>query len=635
MSREMDARLSEMEASISNVYEQAIEETTARLNSYMEQYEEENRVMRARLLEGEITKEEYEEWARRNLLRTQQYSNTIDSLTEMLVNADTAAIAFVNGELPYVVAESYNFTQFVGHIIADHEDIPNVSFQIYNAQSVQALVRDNPQVFPIIDTELDTEWNRTRLNREITQGIIQGSTIPQLATRLQRVGITDRNSAIRAARTSMTSAENMGRNESHRRITSQGINMVKRWSATYDARTRDTHKLLDNTTANEKGLFGEGILDKLDEPLMRYPADPKGAAAEIYNCFVGDTVISADSNIIRTYKHEYKGKLLTIKTSSGIEFTCTPNHPILTFNGWIAAERLNEGDDLIVTTRSNNVISGRNPNINHAFTRFDALHEFFNKIGSKRIRTLGVNFHGDIPTSDVEIVTQKRFLRNNRNTGRNKLIYEFLFIFSDKSFLSDSSFVKHLRCVRLATLSLICRRSKSFAFFISGLRHSKVHSLRPIALLDSGFIKSIDDSTSADVKILCETLNGFSGVVFSDKIISVDINEGSAHVYNLQSENGYYFVNSNINQINKNGNGIFAVAHNCRCRLNIVPPDYSREANAQAYERWMQENYPADYNKLKGDDKHPNYFNRLHKTDGWTAEAQQRFDRRVERRRKK
>ena len=356
MSREMDERLSEMEASISNVYQQAVEETTARLNSYMEAYEEENRVMRARLLEGEITEAEYEEWARKNLLRTQQYSTTIDSLTEMLVNADSAAIALVNGELPYVVAESYNFTQFVGHIIADHEDTPNVSFQIYNAQSVQALVRDNPQVFPIIDTELDTEWNRTRLNREITQGIIQGSTIPQLATRLQRVTQMDRNSAIRAARTSMTSAENMGRNESHRRITSQGIDMVKRWSATYDARTRDTHRLLDNTTANEKGLFGEGILDKLGEPLMEYPADPKGAAAEVYNC---------------------------------------------------------------------------------------------------------------------------------------------------------------------------------------------------------------------------------------------------------------------------------------RCRLNVVPPNYSREANAQAYERWMQENYPADYNKLKGDDKHPNYFNRLHKTDGWTAEAQQRFDRRVERRRKK
>lgn len=284
MSREMDERLSEMEASISNVYQQAVEETTARLNLYMQAYEEENRVMRARLIEGEITEKEYEEWARRNLLRTQQYSTTIDSLTEMLVNADTAAIALVNGELPYVIAESYNYTQFVGHIIADHDDIPNVSFEIYNAQSVQAIIRDNPQILPVVDPELDTEWNRTRLNREITQGIIQGSTIPDMATRLQRVTQMDRNSAIRAARTAMTGAENMGRNESHRRITSQGINMVKRWSSTYDARTRDTHRLLDNTTANEKGLFGEGILDKLDEPLMEFPGDPKGAAAEIYNC---------------------------------------------------------------------------------------------------------------------------------------------------------------------------------------------------------------------------------------------------------------------------------------------------------------------------------------------------------------
>jgi hypothetical protein len=77
--------------------------------------------------------------------------------------------------------------------------------------------------------------------------------------------------------------------------------------------------------------------------------------------------------------------------------------------------------------------------------------------------------------------------------------------------------------------------------------------------------------------------------------------------------------------------GAAAEIYNCRCRLNIVPPDYSREANAQAYERWMQENYPADYNALNS----RNYFDRLHKTDNWTAEAQQRVDRRIERRRKK
>jgi uncharacterized coiled-coil protein SlyX len=41
----------------------------------------------------------------------------------------------------------------------------------------------------------------------------------------------------------------------------------------------------------------------------------------------------------------------------------------------------------------------------------------------------------------------------------------------------------------------------------------------------------------------------------------------------------------------------------------------------------MQENYPADYNALNS----RNYFDRLHKTDEWTAEAQQRVDRKIER----
>lgn len=631
MSNAMDKRLEDLEEEISAIYTLAAEDATENLDNYLTAFEKAKEKMYARYIEGEISEQEYREWLENMIVRREEYQAMISSLTDILTNADIAAMALVEGELPYVIAQSYDFGQFVGSLMADREGMDHVSFRIYNADSVQAIIRDNPDLIPMVDVPVDQAWNRTHLRRELTASIINGDSIPDVARRLRRITSMDQNAAIRNARTAMTAGENLGRNESYNRIRSQGIEMVKEWSATYDSRTRDTHRLLNGTRANEKGLFGEGILDSLGEPLMKFPGDPKGAAAEIYNCFVGDTVISADSNIIRTYKHEYKGKLLTIKTSSGIEFTCTPNHPILTFNGWIAAERLNEGDDLIVTSRSNNVISGRNPNINHAFTRFDALHEFFNKIGSKRIRTLGVNFHGDIPTSDVEIVTQKRFLRNNRNTGRNKLINEFLFIFSNKSFLSDSSFVKHLRCVRLATLSLICRRSKSFAFFISGLRHSKVHCLRPIALLDSGFIKSIDDSTSADVKILCETLNGFSGVVFSDKIVSVDINEGSAHVYNLQSENGYYFVNSNINQINKNGNDIFAVAHNCRCRLNIVPSSYSREANAQQYERWLQQNYPDDYNKLKGDEEHPNYFERIHRSEQWYQQGVESYRNRLER----
>lgn len=284
MSREMDERLRELEASISNVYARATAEATARLNAYLATMEEKDAVMSARLAEGEITEAEYIAWREAAFLRRDQYRQTVDELTDVLVNADIAAMAVINGDLPYVIAESYNFTQYVGNIIAQREGMENVSFQIYNAQSVQALIRDNPDLLPAVDIPEDERWNRTHINRELTQAIIGGDSIPKIAERLQRVAHMDDNSAVRAARTSMTAAENLGRNESHRRITAQGINMVKRWSATYDARTRTTHRLLDNTTANAKGLFGEGILDALGEPLMEYPGDPKGAAAERYNC---------------------------------------------------------------------------------------------------------------------------------------------------------------------------------------------------------------------------------------------------------------------------------------------------------------------------------------------------------------
>lgn len=284
MSREMDERLQELEASISTIYAGAEADAQKRLAEFMARYEEQARAMYARMVEGEITEAEYQTWCERAILRRDYYAATVDDLADVLTNADIMAIALVNDNLPYVIAQSFNFGQYVGHLIADREQIPNVSFQIYNAQAVEVLIRDNPDLLPAVNVPEDELWNRTHINRELTQAIIGGDSIPRTAARLARITNMDRNSAVRAARTSMTAAENLGRNESYRRITAQGINMAKRWSATYDARTRATHRLLDNTTANAQGYFGEGILDALGEPLMQYPADPAGAAAERYNC---------------------------------------------------------------------------------------------------------------------------------------------------------------------------------------------------------------------------------------------------------------------------------------------------------------------------------------------------------------
>jgi hypothetical protein len=68
--------------------------------------------------------------------------------------------------------------------------------------------------------------------------------------------------------------------------------------------------------------------------------------------------------------------------------------------------------------------------------------------------------------------------------------------------------------------------------------------------------------------LLGNSLNGFSGIVFADKVISIDIKFSHCDVFNLQSENGYYFASSIIPQRHRKGNNdIMVIAHNCRCTM--------------------------------------------------------------------
>lgn len=596
----VDEQLEKLEARLTSIYGQASKEMQSDLNSFMERYKEQDEAQKAKVENGEITQKQYEDWKNRQIFRSNAMQAKIDDLAQRMVHADEQAMAMVNDQLPETYATSYNFGGYKGETYANEAGFDYTQFTIINQDAVKTLMKDNPDLIPWkpdVDVPEDKKWNRQKVQEAVLQGIVKGDSMDDVAKRLLPIVNMDKNAAIRTARTAVNGIENKGRKDATERVKEAGIPMVERWSCTHDDRTRDTHILLDGTEPNNEGKFGEGILSTLIE----YPGDPAGDPEEVYNCFVGDTYVSTNTDIERSYKHEYKGDLITIKTSAGVEFSCTPNHPILTVRGWIPAKFLDNGDNLVVTCRKNNIIFGRNPDIDHALTRIDTIHQLLDEIGSKRVCTLGVNFHGDIPTSEVEIITKKRFLRNNSNTGRCKFVDKFLLIFTDKSLLSNSPFMKHFRRVRLSSLGFICRKNKPFAIRFGGLRHSQVHSLRPIALMDASIIEPIDNSISGGVEFLCESLDGFTGVVFTDKIIDVNVDSVSTHVYNLQTSNGYYFVNSNIPQNNKNRNDIMVVAHNCRCGLLSTIAGIDHTKDKDLYAQMMEKDYFEDWVKVKED----------------------------------
>lgn len=277
-----DEELELLEERLTALYVNAANDIKAEFTDFMAEYRKQYEIKRMQVEAGTLSAEEFAAWNRTQLLNQTRYTKAVESMTNMLVNTDVAAMATINSGLPVVIAQSYDYITALGALAAEGTGMTMETFQIYNAETIQELIRNNPTMMPhpTVDIPEDKRWNQSRINRELTQGIVKGESIPKIAERLEKVTTMDKNSAIRNARTAMTAAENMGRSLAADDLKAQGIPTEEVWSATYDSRTRDSHLLLDGTKRDASGYFGVGILNT---PL-RYPADPAGDPEEIYNC---------------------------------------------------------------------------------------------------------------------------------------------------------------------------------------------------------------------------------------------------------------------------------------------------------------------------------------------------------------
>lgn len=287
MSRRMDEELKRLENELTALYNEVAQELAIEFNNYAEKITPQIKALQNALAMGEITETEYQLLVRSKLLNAKLYDRALNMFTDMLVKADVAAMALVRNELPYVIASSYNFIESLGWKAADEAGLSVGTFQVFNAQTVQKLIKDNPRLLPYVDLPLDQQWNMSKINNTITRGIMKGDSMDKIAQNMQGVANMDSNTAMRTARTAFTYAENLGRDEAYHDLKKKGIPVKKMWSAILDNRTRETHRLLNGTFANANDLFGEGILDVL----LRCPADPNGEPEEIYNCRCRESIV--------------------------------------------------------------------------------------------------------------------------------------------------------------------------------------------------------------------------------------------------------------------------------------------------------------------------------------------------------
>lgn len=274
----VDRRIERLEKRLSTEYRQALNELENEANSYLYKFRKEDRLMRLKVVHGDITKKQYIEWRQGKILYSKRYKEMINNLADSLTKCNVTASEFINKSLPYSFVESANFTAYT-----IEKAVTTASFSIYNVNAVNELLASKKLLLPkaSVDIPKDMLWNRQKVNSAIAQGILQGDSIPKIAKRLRAVTDMNKASSFRNARTLHTAAESLGRRDTLKKAQKMGIDTMWQWIAVHDSRTRDAHRELDMQ------------IKKINKPFVnslgkiRFPSDPQAAPANVYNCRCG------------------------------------------------------------------------------------------------------------------------------------------------------------------------------------------------------------------------------------------------------------------------------------------------------------------------------------------------------------
>ena len=125
------------------------------------------------------------------------------------------------------------------------------------------------------------------------------------------------------------------------------------------------------------------------------------------NCLVPGGLVLAEG-LMSESRRPYDGEVVTLETSSGNRITVTPNHPVLTDRGFIAAGLLEEGQKIIEASGKYTGLFGEAPNdINIPTGLEEIFHSLVSSGGGAACSVVGSveQFHGDgVPDSKVDIV---------------------------------------------------------------------------------------------------------------------------------------------------------------------------------------------------------------------------------------
>ena len=279
-----DEELEKLERRIARVYREARDSLDETVKAYFESFrkrDEEMKKLIGTVQNGkEWTEEDYKQWRLNQIGRGRRFEALRDKIAKRMTDANEVATAYVNGATPGIYSLNRNYAAYTIEKLSG-----NIGFSLWDESTVRRMLRDNPDVMPYypkrraVKRGIDLKYGQKQIKKAVTQGILQGRSVGEIAKDLQtRISEINRASAVRAARTAITSAQNGGRMDSYKAASDMGIKVRKRWVATKDGRTRHAHQKLDGQTVDWDKPFNSEL------GKIRFPGDPRAKPALTYNC---------------------------------------------------------------------------------------------------------------------------------------------------------------------------------------------------------------------------------------------------------------------------------------------------------------------------------------------------------------
>lgn len=306
------------------------------------------------------------------------------------------------------------------------------------------------------------------------------------------------------------------------------------WRTSRDQRVRDSH------------ADREGKRYRWDRP----PDD--GHPGHPVQCFPADARVWSPGGADLLFRRWYQGPGVELQFQNGVLLS-TPNHPVLTARGWVAAKDVKEGDYLV---EASSELAGSGENDRHEVS-FGDLAELCDRAVLRRF--VGGEFHGDASVEDeIDVVDVHGALGVDREAPSDENLSELALSMANHLGLGAGDRTKGVDAARLAADSSMSGLGETAPIGRARAPHTLDHRVASATDVDSSIAKPPRQDVAPDASVARDALDRLAVRVALTKVLEVRRDrELCGWVHNLNVRSGWYICN-----------GI--VVHNCRCVAEAI-----------------------------------------------------------------